>query len=106
MCEGSGEVLIEANILSGHAVAVVSRAAAPSIVGNTFRDVELVLEVSGAPLPPQVRLNAVEGSQRRVVNRAAEPLAAIGSPKTTACRAARRNAARTCTYPEKIFGCF
>jgi len=77
VCDGSREVLIEANTLSGHAVAVVSRGAAPAIVGNTFSEVELALDISGSPLPSQVRLNAVEGSARLVVNRSEELLIAI-----------------------------
>ncbi|MFH1571786.1 MAG: M6 family metalloprotease domain-containing protein [Gemmatimonadota bacterium] len=78
-CEESGEVLISGNTFAAARIGLVSVNARPHIVGNRFFGNELAIAVSGARVPPEVELNAVEQTGHLVSNTSIQVLAATNN---------------------------
>jgi hypothetical protein len=78
-CSGSGAVLLQDNLLTGHRLGLVSSDARPQVAGNRFVDNELALLIEGDTVPQRLQLNVVEGSGQLVESRSTVEVSAANN---------------------------
>ncbi|NKB67968.1 MAG: hypothetical protein GKR89_12985 [Candidatus Latescibacteria bacterium] len=80
----TGVVQVSENIFTDNTVALRATSARMHITDNTFRNSQLVFQISGLALPPVLNLNRIEDAQRLVENTSSIELGATnnwwGSP--------------------------